>query len=231
MIGWPRHAVMIMTKGPGMLRRAAEGPAHRRQGPGPERVGPFVGPALLATLPALLAVLVGCGTASAPAQNPARTTTTGAAASGSAGPRSTSSPTVGTAARSTRCTPTGADSAQAAVTGFLDAINRHDVAGVCRLFAPELRAEYETTTPRFDEWVADQVSATLRSPLGQMPDGGDTNPKRASYRDLQIIAATYDVRMRTESALETSGPRTRFFIVGRAGANGPWLILSIGTGP
>ncbi len=52
-----------------------------------------------------------------------------------------------------------------------------------------------------------------------------------NYRDLVEFAATVDTVFLTQSDFASSGPQTRFFIVGRSRSQNTRFILSIGTGP
>jgi hypothetical protein len=116
------------------------------------------------------------------------------------------------------------------VTGYVRALNAHDAAAARRYLAPEYQKELARETPAFDEWVANIVSARLRTMPPPVTDPGTTGQYRA-YRDLVEFAATYDAVFRTPSDFASLGPQTRFFIVGRSRSRNTWLILSIGTGP
>jgi hypothetical protein len=128
--------------------------------------------------------------------------------------------------------PAAAPSARDAVIGYIRALNAHDVAAVRTYLAPEYQQERAAAIPRFEDWVANVASVRLRPmPPGISPTGLEgQNP---GYRDLIEFGASYDIAFRTESAhdMETSGPQTRFFVVGRSRTRGTWLIIGIGTGP
>jgi hypothetical protein len=133
----------------------------------------------------------------------------------------------------TACTPTGADAPDKAVTGYYTALGAHDARAVCRYMAPEYLAEFDryADPSAFDAGVANYLSLTLRGPLSSPVTMPAPDPGLPGYRDLHEYAVTYQAQLRTPSANETSGVMTRFVIVGRRTAQGPWLVLSIGTGP
>ena len=131
---------------------------------------------------------------------------------------------------SSRGQPTAARSARDAVLGYLRAVNTRDTAAARTYLAPEYQQELASATPPFEDWVANVMSMRLRT----LPPGTSSTDRKGQYlryRDLVEFGATYDVVFRTESALDTSGLDTRFFIVGRSRTQGTWLIVSIGTGP
>jgi hypothetical protein len=153
----------------------------------------------------------------------------------SSAPAETASLTVaGTTTRTrTTCTPNGADAPGKAVTGYYTALGVHDARAACRYLSPEYLAEFASNAdvPAFDAWVANYASLTLRGPLSCPVTTPGPDAARPGYRDLHEYAVTYQAQLRTPSANETSGVMTRFVIVGRRTAQGPWLVLSIGTGP
>jgi hypothetical protein len=116
------------------------------------------------------------------------------------------------------------------VTGYLRAVNAHDAAAARMYLAPEYQQQRAGEIPRFEDWVANIVTIRLGK-LSRVMTGGGLEGQYPRYRDLIELGATYDVVFRTESAMETSGPQTRFLLVGHGLARTAWLILSIGTGP
>jgi hypothetical protein len=134
----------------------------------------------------------------------------------------------------TPCTATGADAPDKAITGYYTALGAHDARAACRYLSPEYLAQFGrfADLPGFDAWVANFASVTLRGSLTPSPASpSEQDPALPGYHDLYEYAVTYQAQLRTPSANETSGVMTRFVIVGRRTAQGPWLVLSIGTGP
>jgi hypothetical protein len=78
--------------------------------------------------------------------------------------------------------------------------------------------------------AANVVSLRLRAMPPVLEDTG-LEAQYPAYPELVEVTADDDVVLRTESDLETSGPQTRFFVVGRRAASEGWLVVSIGTGP
>ncbi len=152
----------------------------------------------------------------------------------SCGSTSTVAPTASMASASTATGSTAtvrpARSAREAVTGYLSAVNTHDAAAAYGYLAPEYPQDLVGAIPQFTDWVANVASARVR-PMPPGVSGAGIEAQYPLYRDLIEFAVDYDITFRTESVPETSGPHTRFFIVGRSRAQGSWQILSIGTGP
>lgn len=121
-----------------------------------------------------------------------------------------------------------ARSAEDAVTGYLRAVASHDAAGARAYLAPEFQRRRATTLPRFEDWVADVVSLRLQNISEPVTPTGleDSHP---GYAPLAEFGVSYDSVFRGTTD-ETSGPQTRFFVVGRS-PSGAWSIVDIGTGP
>jgi hypothetical protein len=155
------------------------------------------------------------------------------AASTPAGTASAVVATPTTSRARTSCAPTGSEAPDKAVTGYLTAVGAHDAQAACRYLAPEYVAQFDSRADptAFDAWVANYVSLTLRGPLSSPVTTPGPDAALPGYRDLHEYAVTYRAQLRTPVANETSGVMTRFVIVGRRTAQGPWLVLLIGTGP
>jgi hypothetical protein len=117
------------------------------------------------------------------------------------------------------------------VIGYLRAVNAHDAAGARALLAAEYQRELAGEIPHFEAWVANIVSVRLRILKPPGDAGTGLEGKYPLYRDIVEFGTTYDIVLHTQSALETAGSQTRFFVVGRSRTQGTWLILGIGTGP
>lgn len=154
------------------------------------------GPGIAAALVGAALLLTSCGSTSIV---PARATTVTA--------------TTPPLATSVGQPPTAAGSARDAVIGYLGAVNAHDAAAARTYLAPEYQQEWARSIPRFEDWVANVVSVRLRPmPPGITPTGLEAQNPR--YRDLIEFGAVYDAVFRASTDFDTSGPQTRFFVVG-----------------
>jgi len=126
--------------------------------------------------------------------------------------------------------PAATRSAEDTVTGYLRAVDAHDAATARSYLAPECRRDFDGEGGSFEDWVADVVSVRLRSMPPAVTQTG-LEGQFPAYRDLVEFGVTYDAVFRTPTASETSGPQSRFVVVGRDRARGVPLILEIGSGP
>ncbi|HYY09311.1 MAG TPA: hypothetical protein VE781_00145 [Kineosporiaceae bacterium] len=112
-----------------------------------------------------------------------------------------------------------------AVTGYLRAVGDRDVETALAHVSPWYRPTLLGASPQLHAYVADVVSLRLTRTLARSDIAGGW----AGYREAAELGAVYDVVLEHPIENEDSGRKTRFFVVGRN--DGPWLILSIGTGP
>ena len=116
---------------------------------------------------------------------------------------------------------------KATVIAFYNALSRHDRAGALAVLTPQLAAEYAAAGSDGDLTNIIRLDH-LRDVHSAPGVGGSDFPP--GYVDITQVVATYDVVYRHVVAA-ASGTQIRFVYVGRLGAQGPWRILEIGTGP
>ena len=136
-----------------------------------------------------------------------------------------------TSAASAAVSPSRAvGSAKDAVTAYLRAVSGHDATTAYTFLAPQYPQDLVGDLQQFRAWVANMGNLQLTDIEPGNTDTG-LDEQYPPYRDLVEYAVTYRVTFTNESDTDTSGAKTRFFVVGRSRAHNVWRILSIGTGP
>ncbi len=108
----------------------------------------------------------------------------------------------------------------AVVTAYYQAAAHHDSKAAAALLAPEIRSMYSDFSNLVTLTDLRHVHTAV-VPAPSLPPG---------YIDITQVSVAYTATYKKVIAAG-NGTQTRFLYVGRRTADGPWRILSIGTGP
>jgi hypothetical protein len=118
-----------------------------------------------------------------------------------------------------------ASTARSTVSAYFAAVDGHRWTASTALLSPSLRRTYGSgpDSDRRNTLSVTDVHVTVRpAPFAR----GDY----PGFTDVHQAFVTYDATYRVVYG-STDGPQARFVHVGRQGADGPWRIVEIGTGP